>query len=122
MSRKGEITVHQPYIYKHLEDKFQDVLEMKWREEERKATLSTPSFRLMRVKEGKGVLTQQEQTLYRCGLGILLYLVKQTRLDLVNATRGVKSHGHGKLCALEGIVESHQVCPEESGKGHCPQA
>ena len=22
MSRKGEITVHQPYIYKHLEDKF----------------------------------------------------------------------------------------------------
>ena len=40
-SRKGEIKVHQPHIYKHLEDKFQDVLEMKWREEERKATPST---------------------------------------------------------------------------------
>ena len=86
-SRKGEITVHQPHIYKHLEDKFQDVLEMKWEEEERKATLSTPSFRLMRVKEGEGVLTQEEQTLYRCGVGILLYLVKQTRPDLANATR-----------------------------------
>ena len=36
MSRKGEITVHQPHIYKHLKDKFQDVLEMKWQEEERK--------------------------------------------------------------------------------------
>ena len=38
-SRKGEITVHQPHIYKHLKDKFQDVLEMKWEEEERKATV-----------------------------------------------------------------------------------
>ena len=47
MNRKGEIMVHQPHIYKHLEDKFQDVLEMKWREEERKATLSTPSFKLI---------------------------------------------------------------------------
>ena len=55
-SRKGEITVHQPHIYKHLKDNFQDVLEMKWEEEERKATPSTPNFRLMRVKEGEGVL------------------------------------------------------------------
>ena len=45
-SRKGEIMVHQPHIYKHLKDKFQDVLEMKWQEEERKATPSTPNFRL----------------------------------------------------------------------------
>ena len=86
-SRKGEIMVHQPHIYKHLKDKFQDVLEMKWEEEERKATPSTSSFRLMRVKEGKGVLTQEEQTLFRCGVGILLYLVKQTRPDLANGTR-----------------------------------
>ena len=86
-SRKGEITVHQPHIYKHLKDKFQDVLEMKWQEEKRKATPSMPNLRLMRVKEGEGVLSPQEQTLYRCGVGILLYLVKQTRPDLANATR-----------------------------------
>ena len=79
--------VHQAHIYKHLKDKFQDILEMKWQEEERKATPSTPNFRLMRVKEGEGVLSPQEQTLYRCGVGILLYLVKQTRPDLANATR-----------------------------------
>ena len=82
--RKGEIMVHQPHIYKHLKDKFQDVL---WQEEERKAAPSTPNFRLMRVKEGEGVLLSQEQTLYRCGVGILLYLVKQTRPNLANATR-----------------------------------
>ena len=84
-SKKGEITEHQPHIYKHLKDKLQDVLGMKWREEKKKSTPSTPNCRLMRVKEGEGVLSPQEQTLYRCGVGILLYLVKQIRLDLANA-------------------------------------
>ena len=51
------------------------------------STPNTPSFKLMRVKEGEGVLSPEEQTLYRCGVGILLYLVKQTRPDLANATR-----------------------------------
>ena len=55
-----------------------------WREEKKNLTPSTPSFRLMRVKEGEGVLSPQDQTLFRCGVGILLYLVKHTRLDLAN--------------------------------------
>ena len=86
-SRKGEIMVHQPHIYKHLEDKFQDVLDKNWKVKKKMSTPSTPSFKLMRVKEGEGVLSPEEQTLYRCGVGILLYLVKHTRLDLANATR-----------------------------------
>ena len=60
-SRKGEIMVHQPHIYKHRKDKFQDVLGMKWRGENKKSTPSTPNFRLMRVKEGEAVLSPQEQ-------------------------------------------------------------
>ena len=87
MSRKGEIMVHQPHIYKHLEDKFQDVLDMKWKQKKKMSTPSTPSFKLVRVKEGEGVLSLEEQTLYRCSVGILLYLVKHTRPDLANATR-----------------------------------
>ena len=79
--------VHQPHIYKHLEDKFQDVLDMKWRQEKNMATPSTPAFKLARVKEREGALSLQEQTLYWCGVGILLYLVKHTRPDLANATR-----------------------------------
>ena len=51
------------------------------------ATLSTPSFKLARVKEGEGVLLPEEQTLYRCRVGIHLYLVKHTRPDLANAMR-----------------------------------
>ena len=50
------------------------------------ATPSTPAFKLTRDKEGEGVLSLEEQTLYRCPVGILLYLVKHTRPDLANAT------------------------------------
>merc|ERR1711963_1012019 len=50
-------------------------------------TPSTPNFKLIRVKEGEGILNAVEQTLYRCGVGILLYLVKHTRPDIANAIR-----------------------------------
>ena len=86
-SRKGEIMVRQPHIYKHLEDKFQDVLDMKWSEKKKIATPSTPAFKQVRVKEGERVLSPEEQTLYRSGVGILLYLVKHMRPDLSNATQ-----------------------------------
>ena len=51
MSRKGEIMVHQPHIYKHIEDKFQDVLDTKWKEKKKMATPFSLTFKLMRVKE-----------------------------------------------------------------------
>ena len=86
-SRKGEITVHQPHIYKHLKDKFQDALEMPWKGKKKMAMPSTPSFKLARVKEGEGVLSLEEHKLYRCGIGILLYLVKHTRPNLAKATQ-----------------------------------
>ena len=60
---------------------------MKWRQKKNMTTPSTPAFKLARVKEGEGALSPEEQTLYRCGVGILLYLVKHTRPDLANATR-----------------------------------
>ena len=53
------------------------------------ATLSMPAFKLARVKKEEGVLSPKEQTLYRCGVGILLYLVKHTRPDLANDMRGL---------------------------------
>ena len=60
---------------------------MKWRVKKPAMTPSTPNFRLKRVKEGEAVLNTTEQTMYRCGVGILLYLVKHTRPDLANVIR-----------------------------------
>ena len=78
--------VHQSHIYKHLEDKFQDVLSMPWKEKKKMSTPSTSVFKLIRVKEGKVVLSPKKQKLYHCGVGILLYLVKHTRPDFANTT------------------------------------
>ena len=60
---------------------------MKWRVKKPAMTPSTPNFKLKRVKEGEAVLNTIEQTMYRCGVGILLSLVKHTRPDLANAIR-----------------------------------
>ena len=86
-SRKGEITIHQPHIYKHLETKFEPYLDLKWKAKKPTMTPSTPNFKLTRVKEGEAVLNTIEQTMYRCGVDILLYLVKHTRPDLANDIR-----------------------------------
>ena len=42
-------------------------------------------IKLIRVKEGEGILSLEEQKLCRCSVEIL-FLVKHTRPDLVNAT------------------------------------
>jgi len=62
-------------------------LDKKWLEKKQAMTPRTPNFKLKRVIEGEGVLNAVEQILYRCGVGILLYLVKHTRPDLANAIR-----------------------------------
>ena len=71
-SRKGEIMVHQPHMYKHLEEKFQDILNMQWKGKKKMATPSNPIFKLIRVKEGEAVLSPKEQKMYQCGVDILL--------------------------------------------------
>ena len=73
------------------------------------ATLSTPLFKLVRVKEGEGVLSPKEEILYRCGVGILLYLVKHTRHNLANATRELL-----KAMDLANYLE-------DSRKGNCAE-
>ena len=87
MEKKGEITVNQPHIYNHLEEKSQDIINMLWTKKKNMTTPSTPTFKLIRVKEGKSVLSPKEQKMYQCGVAVLLYLVKQTRPDLANTTR-----------------------------------
>jgi hypothetical protein len=41
----------------------------------------------MRPEKGDNVLSPKEQSKYHSGVGILLYLVKHSRLDMSNAVR-----------------------------------
>jgi len=70
-------------------------------------TPSTPGFHVVRNIPNAIYITDQEQKLYRSGVGMLLYLVKHSRPDLSNGTRELSkvmdkaTEGHMKeLCRL----------------------
>ena len=51
--------------------------------------------RVVRPKEGEELISKEEQTKYRSGIGMLLYLVKFSRPDLANAVRELSKVNDG---------------------------
>ena len=58
-------------------------------------TPGTPGQRLLKVHEDDELLSSEEQTEYRSGVGMLLFLVKHSRPDIANATRELSKHMGG---------------------------
>jgi hypothetical protein len=50
-------------------------------------TPGTPGVGLERPKEDESVISAEDQSLYRSGVGMLLYLIKHSRPDIANAVR-----------------------------------
>ena len=70
-------------------------------------TPSTPGFNVVRNIPEAVFISDQDQKLYRSGVGMLLFLVKHTRPDLSNSTRELSKvmdkamEGHTKeLCRV----------------------
>ena len=76
------IWIHQPKLIKHLDESFSKFLPNKSYK-----TPAAPKSSIERSKELEGLLPKTEQTKYRSGLGMLLYLVKHSRPDIANAVR-----------------------------------
>ena len=80
---KKTIYIHQPKLIKHLQQEFEN-------EVHTTRILSTPEAArmvIMRPEPDDLVLTPAQQTKYRSGVGMLLYLVKHSRPDIANAVR-----------------------------------
>ena len=75
--------VGQPHMVKKLEKTFGG--EVSKRQVYR--TPGTPGLGLIKVKEEKDKIDHDKQSRYRTGVGMLLYLIKHSRPDLVNAVR-----------------------------------
>ena len=73
--------IHQPHLLKKLDEKFGKLVKglQTYR------TPGTPGQTLIR-KVG-ATISQEQQSIYRSGVGMLLYLVKHTRPDIANAVR-----------------------------------
>ena len=83
INTKDGYRIHQPHIIKKLERIFgEEVKDLK-----DYATPSGEAYRVNRVREGEPQLSPKEQTRYRSGIGIALYLSRYTRPDICNATR-----------------------------------
>ena len=75
--------IGQPHLHKNLEWKFGSIVKTQCMTE----TPSTPGYHVMRNIPNAVYVTDEEQKLYRSGVGMLLNLVKHSRPDLSNRTQ-----------------------------------
>jgi hypothetical protein len=66
-----KLWIHQPKLIKHLESDFTKFITSP----QEFVTLESPGTTSVRPKEDETKITESEQTVYRSGVGILLYLV-----------------------------------------------
>jgi len=63
-------------------------------------TPASPKTVIMRPQEGDPLISKERQSIYRSGVGMLLYLIKHSRPDLSNAIRELTK-------VLDGATEAH---------------
>jgi len=73
----------QPHLIKNLEKKFGHLVG-KLREYK---TPGTPNWNAVKTENFSDLISQEQQVLYRSGVGMLLYLVKHSRPDIANSVR-----------------------------------
>ena len=80
---KSKAWLGQPHLIKKLNTKFGEMV----KKLQTYKTPGTPGVGVVRPEEVDVVITEEDQTLYRSGVGMLLYLVKHSRPDIANVTR-----------------------------------
>ena len=75
--------IGQPHLIQKLQEKFKE----ETKDKGSFGTPRTPSFRIIRLSELVDYVSKEEQSKYRTGVGMLLFLVKHTRPDIANCTR-----------------------------------
>jgi hypothetical protein len=83
--------IHQPHLIKNLEKKFGPLVNKL----QEYGTPGTP--RSIIVKDSQQNMSNDDQKLYRSGVGMLLYLVKHSRPDIANGVRELSK-------ALDGVT------------------
>jgi len=78
-----EAWIHQPHLLMKLKKKFGEMVESL----QEYKTPGTPGHIIIRNPQNVIRVTEDKQTLFRSGVGMLLYLVKYSRPDIANAVR-----------------------------------
>ena len=108
--KRDTMYIVQPKLIRELKKKFGPQVKTR-----REAGLpAAPKFVAMRPVEGEPTIDEAEQSAYRTGVGMLLYLVKHSRPDISNAVReltkvlGTATMGHYKamLRTIKYVLET----------------
>lgn len=73
----------QPHMLKKMEKKFGKMVQSN----QTYRTPGTPGFGIRGLKEDGKAILSEDQTLYRSGAGLVLYLAKHSRPDISNAVQ-----------------------------------
>ena len=89
--KKDTLWIHQPKLLKHLEEDFSKYITTN----KVFMTPASPRTTILRPQEGDNKISPAEQTIFRSGVGMLLYLVKHSRPDISNAVRELSKVADG---------------------------
>ena len=87
----NELFLHQSDLIRKIEKNFGDDL----KSGRNYTTPGTPGQGVVRPKEGEKLIDKDQQTKYRSGVGMLLFLVKYSRPDIANAVRELSKVNDG---------------------------
>ena len=90
-ANKTKAWMCQPHLMKKMEQSFGGII----KEFQRYKTPGTPGYTAIRPKDETEMVKKEMRTLYRSGVGMLLFLVKHTRPDLSNPTRELSKNMDG---------------------------
>jgi Reverse transcriptase (RNA-dependent DNA polymerase) len=104
------IHIFQPKLIKNLEDSFSQYVNTNRKFQTPGATKTV----VMRPEKGDNVLSPKDQTRYRSGVGMLLYLVKHSRPDISNAVReltkvldgATNAHWKSLICTIKFVSDT----------------
>ena len=82
---KKRAWIGQPHLMKKIDKKFGEMI----KKLPKYLTPGTPHMSVQKVEKEDDKIDPQKQSLYRSGVGMLLYLVKHSRPDIANATRNL---------------------------------
>ena len=91
-SHPNTLYIHQPKLLKHLQEDFGSQANQVKKVYK---TPAGPKTVIMRPQKGDPLISSSDQTVYRSGVGMLLYLVKHSRPEISNAVRELSKVGDG---------------------------
>jgi hypothetical protein len=93
---RNTMWIHQPKLIRHLEESFMHLMQ----DTRSYRTPGAPKTVVLRPISTDELISAKDQSLYRSGVGMLLYLIKHSRPDLSNAVRELTK-------VLDGATPAH---------------